>query len=105
MEIAKIELNRKFSLSNIIFVDNQFNYTLFYKLLQISLTIPAGSVKCEKSISALRSIYSYSRTTMRLNRLGNMSLLFIEFELMTSIDNSHVIDYFSTLKSRKFALN
>ena len=107
MEIAKIERNGNFSLSNIKFVVNQFNYhyPLFYKLLKFSITIPSQSVKCEKSISALRRIYNYSRKTIRLNRLGNMSLLFFESELIESIDNIHGIDYFSTLKSQKFALN
>ena len=77
-------------------VVNQFNYPLFYKLLQFSLTIPSGSVKSERSISALRRIFNYTRTTMGWNRLGNMSLLFIESDLMESINNINIIDYFST---------
>ena len=83
-----IELNGKFLLSNIKFVVNQFNYPLFYKLLQFLLTIHAESVECERSISALSRIYNYSRTTLRLNWLGNISLLFIKSELMESIDMS-----------------
>ena len=41
---------------------------------QNSLTIPAGSVKSEKS--ALRRIFNYSRTKMGLNRLGNVSFFY-----------------------------
>ena len=50
-------------------------YPLFYKLLQFSLTIPTGSVKSEKSFSALRRVINYNQITMWLNRLGQMSLL------------------------------
>ena len=52
-------------------------YPLFYKLLQFSLTIPTGSIKSERSISALRRVFNYNRTTMGLDRLGQMSLLAI----------------------------
>ena len=67
-------------------------YPLFYKLLQFSLTIPNGSVKSEKSISALRRVFNYNRTTMQLNRLGQMSLLANEFDILESITNNNVID-------------
>ena len=33
-------------------------YPLFYKLLQFSLTIPCGSVKSERPISALRRVFN-----------------------------------------------
>ena len=63
-------------------------YPLFYKLLQFSLTIPTGSVKFERSISALRQVFNYNRTTMGLNRLGQMILLAIESDILESITNN-----------------
>ena len=35
------------------FVVNKFNYPHFYKLLYFSLTIPGGSIKCNRSIRLL----------------------------------------------------
>ena len=73
-------------------------------MLQFSLTIPTGSVKSERSISELRRVYNYSRTAMGLNRLGQMSLLAIESDILESITNTDVIDSFACLKSRKLSL-
>ena len=79
-------------------------YPLFYKLLQFSLTIPTCSVKSERSISALRRVFNYNRSTIGLNRLGQMSLLAIESDILESITNTDVIDSFASLKSRKLSL-
>ena len=57
-----------------------------------------------EEISALRRIFNYTRTTMSLNRLGNLSLLAIESDLLDDISNNDVIDCFATNKPRKLAL-
>ena len=72
-----------------------------YKLLQFSLTIPTGSVKSKRSISTSRRVFNYNRTTMQLNRLGQMCLLAIESGILESITNNDVIDYFASLKPKK----
>ena len=41
---------------------------------------------------------------MGLNRLGQMSLLAIEFDILESMTNNDVIDYFALLKPRKISL-
>ena len=41
---------------------------------------------------------------MSLNRLGNLSLLAIESDLLDDISNNDVIDCFATNKPRKIAL-
>ena len=41
---------------------------------------------------------------MGLNRLGQMSLLAIESDILDSITNNDVINYFSLLKPRKISL-
>ena len=104
MEIAKIELQEDFSYNNLKSVITFSKYPSFYKLLQFSLTIPTGSVKSERSISALRRVFNYNRNTMGLNRLRQMSLLAIESDILESITNSDVIDSFASLKSRKLSL-
>ena len=89
MDIAKLELHEDFSYNN---------------LKSFSLTIPTGSVKSERSISALRRVFNYNRTTTQLNRLGQMSLLAIESDILESITNNDAIDYFASLKPRKISL-
>ena len=41
-------------------------YNTDYKLYQLALTIPIRSVKCERSISALRRVHSYNRSTVSI---------------------------------------
>ena len=53
-------------------------------MLQFLQSIPTGSVKSERSISALRRVFNYNRTTMGLNRLEQMSLLAIEYDILQS---------------------
>ena len=101
MEIAKIKFHEDFSFNNLKSVITLSKYPLFYKLLQFSLTISTGS---ERSISALRQVFNYNRTTLGLNRLGQMSLLAIESDILEFITNTDVIDSFASLKSRKLSL-
>jgi hypothetical protein len=39
---------------------------------------------------------------MGLTRLGNLSLMAIESDILASISNDDAIDYFASMKSRKF---
>ena len=80
-------------------------YPNFYKLLQFALTIRCGSVKSELSISVLRKIHNYNRTTMGIERFGDLSILALESELMDSIPTNEVIDYFEAMKCRKLVLH
>ena len=79
--------------NNLISVITFSQYPLFYKLLPFSLTLPTGSVKSERYISSLRRVFNYKRTTIGLNRLGQMSLLAIESDILDSITNNDVINY------------
>ena len=81
MDISKIEFHEDFSYNNLICVITFSKYPLFYKLLPFSLTLPTGSVKSERSISALRRVLNYNRTIMGLYRFGQMSLLAIESDI------------------------
>ena len=79
----------RFSETNIKSIVTRSKYPLLYKLLQFSLTIPvkSGSVKSERSISSLRRVYYYNRTTMNLQQLKNLSLLSIESDVLETISN------------------
>ena len=41
----------------------------------------------------MRLVFNYNRTTMGLNRLGQVSLLAIESDILESITNNDVINY------------
>ena len=94
MDIAKLELHEDFSYNNLKSVTTFSKYPLFYKLLQFSLTLLTGSVKSARSISALRGVYTVTTTVQQWdsNRLGQMSLLAIESDILESITNNDVID-------------
>ena len=62
-------------------------YPNYYKLYQLALTIPVGSVSCERSISVLRRVHNYNRTTMLQSRLSASSILLIESEIMEQLNN------------------
>ena len=51
-------------------VENGKFYPNYYKLYQLALTIPTGSVKCERSISVLRRINNYARCSMAVASPG-----------------------------------
>lgn len=51
--------------------------TEFNKLLKIILTVPVSSCTAEKSLSALRRLKSFLRSTMTQNRLNDIALLHV----------------------------
>ena len=83
---------------------NRIIHPNFYKMVQIALSIPIGSVSCERSNSSLRRISSFTRTTMAENRLSNLAILHIEKELAAHIPASAIIDIFSERKERRMML-
>jgi len=68
---------------------------------RIYLTIPVTSASSERSFSKLKIIKNYLRSTMNQDRLSDLSLLSIEWDLAKSLDYSDLIENFSTLKARK----
>lgn len=66
-------------------------YPNYYKLLQLALTLPISSVKCERSISVLRRVYNYNRSIMIIDRLSNLSFFAINFHLIDPINNERII--------------
>ena len=64
------------------------NYQLFLQVIPFSLTLPTESVKSERSISAFKRVFNYNRSSMGITRLGNLSLLAIESDILKSIPNT-----------------
>ena len=80
MQIVRGIMEEKHSSDVFKFVDQaKPNY---YKLLQLALTLPVSSVKCKRTISVLRRVHNYMRTTMSDSRLTELSLLAIEKDIL-----------------------
>ncbi|XP_065650443.1 52 kDa repressor of the inhibitor of the protein kinase-like [Hydra vulgaris] len=70
----------------------------FHKLA----TIPITTCECERSISTLRRIKTYTRSTMSENRLNGLALMSIHQEIVPDINR--VIEIFASKGDRKLEL-
>ncbi|XP_002158295.1 52 kDa repressor of the inhibitor of the protein kinase-like [Hydra vulgaris] len=74
----------------------------FPKILEafhILAIIPITTCKCERSISTLRRIKTYTRSTMSENRLNGVALMSIHQEIVP--DTNRVIEIFASKGDRK----
>ena len=69
--------------------------------IRIYLTLAVSVASCERSLSKLKLIKTYLRSTMGQNRLTNLANLSIEREQRESLDFDEEIDQFASTKSRK----
>ena len=79
------------------------------KLLELILTIPVTTASSERSMSTLKRIKTYLRSTMTNARLSNLAVISIEkFFIKSNFSNQifldKVIDCFATKKERKIDL-
>ncbi|XP_065654903.1 52 kDa repressor of the inhibitor of the protein kinase-like [Hydra vulgaris] len=68
----------------------------------ILATIPITTCECERSISTLRRIKTYTRSTMSENRLNGLALMSIHQEIVPDINR--VIEIFASKGDRKLEL-
>ena len=52
-------------------------FPAIHKVLLILLTTPVGSVSCERSLSALRRLKLWTRSSMTENQLSDLAMLLI----------------------------
>ena len=67
--------------------------------LRILGTIPISSCECERSISALRRVKTWHRSTMGEERLNGLALLCLHREI--KVDVKDVIKRFASAKQRR----
>ena len=67
-------------------------------ILRILGTLPITLCECERSISALRTLKNYQRSTMVEDRLNGLALMKIHQEIVTDVEK--VIDKFSVGNTR-----
>ncbi|KAL8583481.1 hypothetical protein ACOMHN_056291 [Nucella lapillus] len=73
--------------------DSRF-YPTLHKLLQLVCTLPITTSKCERSISRLRTLKTYLRSTMGESRLNGLTLMRIHRHI--PVDIGAVVDAFAT---------
>lgn len=75
------------------------------KLCRITITVPSSSASCERSFSGLKRIKDYLRTTMSQGRLTDLGILYVEKNIIKTLDLDVVVDLFATKhNNRKIAL-
>ena len=56
---------------------NPQSFPVLNKIFRILMTVPVGSVACERSFSALRRLKLWTRSTMKEDRLSRLAMLMI----------------------------
>ena len=72
------------------------------QLLLLSCTWPVTTCSCQRSISALRRLKTYLRSTMGQERLVGLALLHTHYDMIVNIDD--VIKIFAQKNSRRIVL-
>lgn len=75
-------------------------------LIKLVLTLPVTSVTAERSFSSMKRIKTYLRSTMKTDRLSNLTLLSIERELSEKLlqDPDEIVKEFSKIGNRRLNL-
>ena len=77
-------------------------YVNIYTILQILITIPISSASCERSISTLRNLETYLRSTMVQDRLNGLALMHAHREMELDLEQN--IHLFANLHPRRMRM-
>jgi len=69
--------------------------------LRIYSTMPVSVAMGERSFLKLKIVNNYPRSTMKQDRLINLSIISIEYQLCQSVDTKSLIEKVSAVKARK----
>lgn len=73
-----------------------------HTLLRIICTLPVTSCSCERSISGLKRLKTYLRSTMGQERLNGLAMMHFHYEI--DIDHDAVLDMFARRHPRRMTL-
>ena len=96
---AAVELNTPLKL--LPSIDADF-FPNIKQLMKIACTQSVTSVECERSISSLRFLKTYLRSSMREGRLNGLALLFIHRDIACDVEA--VVDEFARRNPRRLQL-
>ena len=82
-------------------VDDDF-FPNVRELLTVSCTLPVTSAECEHSVSRLRYLKTYLRSTMGEDRLNGLAMMYIHRDI--SCDSKGVVEQFARQHRRRMAL-
>ena len=83
----------------------QCDYNYFpniHTLLKIVCTLPVTSCSCERSISGLKRLKTYLRSTMGQERLNGLAMMHFHYDV--DIDHDAVLDMFARKHPRRMTL-
>ena len=72
------------------------------RVLQICATFPVASCECERSISVLRLLKTYLRSSMGQDRLSSLALMYVHRDI--PINKSEIVHEFGRLHPRRLLL-
>ena len=96
--MAVPEDERPESLASAIKVCDPLKYQDLYTLLKIGCTLPVTSCEYERSISVLRRLKTWLRSTMTTKRLTSLAMMNIHYD--TIIDYNRAVNVFLKLHPR-----
>ena len=73
------------------------------KLLEIACTLPVSSAECERSVSRLRYLKTYLRSTTTEDRLNGLAMLYVHRDIPCPIQT--VVDEFARAQPRRLELS
>ncbi len=82
-------------------IDSDF-FPNIEQLLKIACTLPVTSVKCEHSISRLRHLKTYLRSTMQEASLNGLAMMYVHRDI--SCDAAAVVDEFARRNPQRLQL-
>lgn len=77
------------------------NASIAYRIL---LTIPVTVASAERSISKLKLLKSYLRSTMTQERLNSLAMIALESGLLEKINYEHIIEDFISKNTKRMML-
>lgn len=81
---------------------DQLLFPNIYEILKIICTWPVTTCECERSVSGLRRLKTYMRTTIGQERLNGLALLHVHYSI--DIDIDQVVDIFNRKHPRRLVL-
>ena len=77
-------------------------FPLIYGCLKILGSVPVTTCECERSVSVLRLLKTYLRSTMGQDRFSSLALLYVRRDFEVDLDK--VVDTFATRHARRMQL-
>ena len=90
------------NVSSLLLQVDKIAFPNIYTALQILATIPVTTCTCERTISTLRRLKTYLRSTMIESRLNGLALLHVHREI--NLEPQTIIDRFANKHPRKMKL-